>query len=429
MSGFHGSSRRSLAVSLLAAIALFDIACGRGPEPTLAGLNGLLAARKFDDAERQIDAFLAARPDDVQANLLSAQIALNREPQQPRLALERLGRIGKAERPTLAVVRLNEGKAHSALGDTAKAEASWLEALRLDPLVPEAGWALLSLYYVEGRRAEAERLGLALHGVEPDPRDRVQLLLELVRQDAKPIVPLEIIRVLEPVGRELPDDLHTTIALARAYYGDSRHDECIALLNRLVDRYPGDPAAWEALLRNLDDAARPEEFAAAFARLPAALAKQPRFARYAGIVAQSRRDWASSVIALERARKFDPLDAQVAYRLGRGYRLAGREPEAKKLEGEFRDIEAALREMLSLYNEANAIRGLGVDPSPDLYLKIAEARERLGYRAEALAWFRLAIRDRPDDPAALAATQRLADAKLPTFSEVLAEAEREASTR
>ena len=52
-----------------------------------------------------------------------------------------------------AIVLLNEGKAFSALGWNDRAEVAWKNALALEPRVPEAGWNLLSLYYVQGRRA------------------------------------------------------------------------------------------------------------------------------------------------------------------------------------------------------------------------------------------------------------------------------------
>jgi len=384
-------------------------------------LDSLLASRRFDEVNRRLDDYLGVHPESVQAHMLRAQVALARDPQQPQIALEHLARVRNADRSLRAVVKLNEGKALSALGDHARAEESWRDALRTDPLVPEAGWALLGLYYVEGRRQEAERLGLALHVVEPDPRDRVQLLLELVRQDAKPIVPAEIVRVLEPGVREHPDDVPGTIALARAYLKDARHDDGVSLIRRLVERRPDNPDAWSALLRELDDSARPDEFAEAMAKLPVNLAEDPRFTRFQGIAAQNRRDWTSAAEWLERARRFDPLDSQVVYRLGRAYRLSGREAEAKKIEEEFRTAEATLREMLPLYNEANALQGLGTIPAPGLYLRIAEARERLGYRAEALAWYRLVLRDRPEDSGGLAAVARLADVATPTLAEVLAE--------
>jgi hypothetical protein len=84
---------------------------------------------------------------------------------------------------------------------------------------------------------------------------------------------------------------------------------------------------------------------------------------------------------------------------------------------------------LPLYRDASAIQGFGSTPSPDLYRRIAEARERIGDRAEALAWYRLTLRDQPNDAKATAAVARLADARLPTIDEVLATLGQGAATR
>ena len=85
--------------------------------------------------------------------MLMAQVALQRADQKPRIALEHLARIAAHDRATRAIVLLNEGKAFSALGWNDRAEVAWKNALALEPRVPEAGWNLLSLYYVQGRRS------------------------------------------------------------------------------------------------------------------------------------------------------------------------------------------------------------------------------------------------------------------------------------
>ena len=84
------------------------------------------------------------------------------------------------DRVLAALVELYRGKAEYRLARMDDAEASWNKALRLNPTVPEAGWCLLELYYLQGRPDDARRLALRLHEVEPDPRDRVQFLLELL---------------------------------------------------------------------------------------------------------------------------------------------------------------------------------------------------------------------------------------------------------
>ena len=423
MSASRLSTRLPLTATLAICFVLGAVALAWSlrprPSPSLARLDALLAAQQFDETERQLALYLLDHPESTQANILMAQVALARPDQKPRVALDHLRRVQARDRPTLAIVRLNEGKAYSALDHYDRAEQSWLSALKLDPLVPEACWALLGLYYVEGRRTDARRLALAAHAKEPDPRDRVQLLLELVRQDAKPIVAFTIIKALEPVVRKHPDDLNASIALAKASIRDDKPAIALPILNRLVARYPENSAAWEALLSGLDDATLPDDFALAIDRLPKAIANDLRFAKYRGIQAQNRRDWPAAVDAFLQARQFDPTDAQLVYRLSRALRMTSRESEAEPLEAKFKAMQAAADEILPLYNEANAVATLGTAPHPELYQRIAGLREKMGLRADALSWHRLVLQDHPRDSISLAAVDRLGDAKLPLLEQVL----------
>jgi tetratricopeptide (TPR) repeat protein len=336
-----------------------------------------------------------------------AQVALDRADQKPWLALEHLGRIKATDAKTRAIVLLNEGKAYSALGRNDRAEAAWKEALRLEPRVPEAGWNLLSLYYVQGRRAEAHRLALALHAIEPDPRDRVQLLLELVRQDAQPLGPDSLTRTLEPLVRAHPEDLHTAIALGLALIRSSRADEGLSILRERVERGADDPDAWGGWLLGLDGARRFDELVQAMATLPAALVGDPRFARHRGAIAQQRGDWAGAADAYHRAWRADPADFQVLYRLSRALRAAGRRQEAETFDLKVRAAQEARDQVLSLYEAADADKTLGVVPHPQLYHRLADLRERMGRDDEALAWHHLVLADQPDEPTSRAAVARL----------------------
>ncbi len=203
-------------IVLAAAAAALVLPASIRRAPNLDGLESLLAARQFDVAERRIGQFLRVNPDSTRGNMLMAQVALARDDQKPRLALEYLERIRGGNDASRAVVLLNEGKAYAALARYDVAEARWRAALRLDPLVPEAGWALLGLYYIQGRRADARHLGLKLHAIEPDPRDRVQLLVELLRQDALTPVYETLIPTLEPAARPSGGSLHGDRAGPRA---------------------------------------------------------------------------------------------------------------------------------------------------------------------------------------------------------------------
>jgi tetratricopeptide (TPR) repeat protein len=377
----------------------------------LKGLDALLAHEQFDEAERRLQSFLHVHPDDPQANMLMAQVALARRDQKPELALRHLAKVRLRNPEVLAVVRLNEGKACSCLGHYLEAERLWLDALRIDPLVPEAGWALLGLYYVEGRRDEAHDLAMRLRAIEPDRRDRAQLLLELLRQDAKSLVYETIVPVLRPVARDHPDDVHAAIALARALIRTSQPDEGVQILHRLIERFPENALAWVALLSGLDESFRYDQLGEELVRLPSTMVTDVRFERYRGAVAQSKRKWFEAACAYRRALTSEPFDGQLLYRLCQSLRAEGRHEDAIQLETRRKAIETAQQSALALYEEANAAPSLGLKPHTDLYHRIADLREQMGRFDEARAWHELVVADDRDNPISRAALERLAARK------------------
>ena len=222
-----------------------------------------------------------------------------------------------------AIVDLYRGKAEYRLAEFDKAHADWLAALRLDPLVPEAGWCLLELYYLEGRSSEARELALRLHEVEPDPRARVQFLLELLRQDAQPMAPESVAQWFEPAARQAPDDLHIALTLGLALARTEQPERGLGLLAHLVQDNPTDADAWGAWLTGLDDAGEVGRLQEAYTALPPGLATTPRFARHKARLALERGDFQNAVVAYRRALLVSPGDQTIESRLAQSLRLAG----------------------------------------------------------------------------------------------------------
>jgi tetratricopeptide (TPR) repeat protein len=407
MSRIRNASLAALLVLALATAGALLLGAHLRPAPSLQGFSRLIQDRRFDEAEQLLRDYLTLHPASLQANLLMAQVALDRADQKPSLALEHLGRIKAADARTRAIVLLNEGKAYSVLGSNDRAARAWKDALRTDRYVPEAGWDLLGLYYVQGRRAEAHALGLALHGTEPDPRDRVQLLLELVRQDAQPLGAYSLVQTLEPIVHAHPEELHTPIALGLALIRNGRAEDGLSMLSSVVRRFGADIDAHDALLRGLDEARRPGELGKALSELPAGMAADPRFARYRGAASEQARDWAAAADAYLLAWRADPSDFQVLYRLSRMLRASGRLEQAEPFDRHVRAAQTARNEVLALFKEADAQKTLGVAPHPDLYHRLADLRERMGHGDEAIAWHRLVLEYSPDDPISCDALARL----------------------
>ena len=190
------------------------------------------------------------------------------------------------------MLRFFEGKAHYQQGRYDLAEASWTEALRLDPDRPEAGWALIDLLDKEGRVEEAHRVGMRLHEVEPDPRDRVRILLEMARLDIDQVSPGSQVQLFEPLVRQHPDNLPLAVTLGLALVRDSRGG---AGSRGPRSRAPTPSRFARGLGCLADRAVRRLRIRPVRRRnspgLPESIAGDPRFAKHEGMIAQNARDW------------------------------------------------------------------------------------------------------------------------------------------
>jgi tetratricopeptide (TPR) repeat protein len=396
--------------------------------PSLDNAIRLAVAGRFDEAEAIVRDYLKADPQSPKAHMLAAQFALNRpvppaepgdeiDPAPALAALDHLSRIRTEDRFLAALAALYRGKAEYRLLRYDDAEASWKDALRLDPKVPEAGWHLLELYYLQGRSEDARNLALRLHEVEPDPRDRVQFLLELLRQDAQVPAPESVARAFEPVVRTNPDDLYSSLALGRALVRSGQVDEGLEVLRRLVQAQPDRADLWDAWLSGFDEAGQIEALARALDHVPPSVVGSPLFARHEALVAQEKGDWQTAARAYRRALQATQDDHRLAYRLGNALRKLGEDSEAERHLARHRAATDVRAEVRAIYNEANAIKDLGQTPHPDLYQRIADIRERCGRVEESLAWHRLVLQARPGDARSQSAVERLeAERKLTAAS-------------
>jgi tetratricopeptide (TPR) repeat protein len=418
--------RRTRAVLILASTILL----GWGtwsifrPMPTLDQALALVEKRQFAAAETLVRRYLKEYRSSDTGRLLLSQIQISLieldmtasnlpDPQSALEVLANLHLVHPDNRKMAASVKLNQGKAEYYLSRFDQAEASWNEALRLEPTIPVAGWSLLDLYYIQGRNDEARRLALRLLEVEPDPHDRVQLLLELVRQDAQPPAPGSIVQWFEPRVQRNPGDVHANLTLGLALVRDGKADRGLRILEETVQQNPDSADAWDAWLTGVDANQAGGEplslLVQAIKRLPPALAMSPRFARFQARAAQERGDLKEALSAYRRATTADPHDLRVEYRCIRALRQNGETQEAEQREHVYHARLAAAQEVRPLYIRVNAVKTLGTAPHPDLYQEVADLRERMGLREEAQAWHRLVLRDDPDNSRSRIALERLQD--------------------
>jgi tetratricopeptide (TPR) repeat protein len=375
--------------------------------PDLASVCALARGGHFDQAQNLAARYLRAFPGDDRARLLMAQIAMDRPDPVPELALDHLGRIRASTPMEAAVVRFSVGKAHYQQKRYDLAESCWRKALELDPAVPEAGWALIDLLEFQARTEDAHRLGMRLFEVEPDPRDRARLLLEMSRLEFDRVAPGSVVQVFEPVWRQHPDYLPLAVAVGLGLVHNSQWAQGIEVLRDALARHPDSADAWYGWYTGLDEGNQPELLKREFARLPQSLAADPRFAKHEGIVAQADRDWARAVKAYRRAYAFEPFNAGVLYRLRMALLAAGETAELDHIDQLLTVYRDASNQILAAYDEAFAIKTLGLEPRTELYHRLAGLREQMGRFDEARGWHRLVLRDMHDNALSVAALARL----------------------
>jgi len=398
-----------------------------------ASLNDILALARdqhFERARVLLLDYLRAHPRDDRAHLLMAQLATEPTDFRPELALEHLRLIRPASTKQAALIVFYEGKAHYQRGRYDLAETSWAEALKLDPIVPEAGWALVDLLDKESRTEEAHQLGMKLHEVEPDPRDRVRILLEMSRLDIEAPDPLSQVPLFEPIVQQHPENLPLSITVGLAMTRVNRSDDGLKILGEAVRRHPDAPQAWDGWFTGLYNASEPEKLATEFAKLPKALTGDPRFAKHEGMIAQNARDWPRALRAYRRAFEFEPFNQGVCYRYRFVLRQAGETAEHDRVDQLYKRYQSAYRQMRrsyygkdateeqiaetkdavdtrGVYFEVLEVKTLGLQPHPELYQRLADLREKMGRFDEARAWHRLVLRDSPGNALSLAALERL----------------------
>jgi len=375
--------------------------------PTLDEIRTLGRARQFERAQGLMVRYLQAFPDNEHAHLLMAHLSMDRTDPQPDIALHHLGRIRTSTPRETALLRFFEGRAYYQQKRYDRSEVCWKEALKLDPVVPEAGWALLDLLKLEGRAEETHRLGMKLYEVEPDPRDRIHLLLEMTRLDVEKVAPGSVVQVFEPVWKEHPENLALALLVGSALVHNSQAAEGIEMLRNALRRFPDSAEAWDGWLTGLDEGHEPDLLRHEFSRLPKSLAADQRFAKHEGSVAQSVGDWPKAVAAYRRAYEFEPFNGVMLYRLRMALRAVAQAAETERIDKLLTDYQTAFTQIGPVYLEAAEIKTLGLRPHAEFYHRLADLREQMGRFDEARAWHRLVLLYDPDDVLSLAALERL----------------------
>jgi eukaryotic-like serine/threonine-protein kinase len=212
------------------------------------------------------------------------------------------------------------------------------------------------------------------------------------------------IEAIDRAARLDPDDGEVRVSLARVYGRTGKLDEALGQLNVVLERQPGNDAAWRELGTVLEAAGRPTEALDAFER---AIARGPGFWRNylaLGNFHFRRARYAEAAVAYEQAIEAAPDNVWLFENIGAAYQAAGDEPRAlANFERAIQlspDADGAhanlgrLHYMAGRFAEAASAyeRAIAIVPRDPLYHRNAGgAYARLGELDRAHAAFRRAI--------------------------------------
>ena len=157
--------------------------------------------------------------------------------------------------------------------------------------------------------------------------------------------------LFEPLVKQHPENLPLAVTLGLALIRVNRGDEGIEILHEALRRHPDSAKAWDAWLTGLFQASETDRLAQEFARLPKALAADPRFAKHEGMIAQIAKDWRAAARAFSRAFAFEPYNWGVCYRLRFVLRQAGDTAEYDRIHRIYEAYKAAYKEMRGSFYE------------------------------------------------------------------------------
>jgi len=379
---------------------------------TLLGIGGVLVAVRGRNhsgpAELAAETRLALKNRQwPRARSLLARLSQRRSPTAEDIALRAelevgCGRVDQAvslltatpeSDPSAARTRLVAGQIEKSRDRARRAEVLFLQAIRLDYKLAQARRELIFLYAMQARRADLNAQFRALAEREPLDFDDVFLwtnsledrwVNDLIRPH------LERFLAADPLDRS------SRLALAAVVLRAGNSDECAALLRSLPDSDPDARAlrAQLALSRLQVDAARSLVADGPFEHVGLAL--------FRAQLAVRSNDPITATREFRLALRLDPTNREALQGLSLVLKQLGDAAAAapiQKLAEEWRHLTSLLQKS----------KTFDMRQDKTLFTQLAEACETLEQRAEARAWYRLALRLDPLDEQVQRALYRLRD--------------------
>jgi tetratricopeptide (TPR) repeat protein len=331
------------------------------------------------------DALLAGRPDRTEEGLawLARHDRLTTPDQMARARVAQLrGRPDEAiaileaihgRDPVAARARLMAGLIHLERDRARLAEATSREALEIDPELRDARYELIRIYGRQQRLAALDEQCRAL--IDQRALDFERLNFWALTRNASWNAAEDLTALARWVEAD-PDDRASRLALAEGLRRTARADRAREVLSPLGD---SDPDALALRAQIALDLGERDEAARLLAGSPAAHAG---LSRLRGLLALTRGDARAAARELIRAYRMAPDDRQTLVSLGVALTRLG-DPAAKP-------VQAAV-ERLRAYDAIVSRLASPDAAGPALFRQIGAAAEGIGRRAEARAWYGLAI--------------------------------------
>ena len=374
-------SRRWLPAAIAAALAV--AACvawaasrpGRTPEGVRARLRADLLGGPIERSEEALD--WLARHDRLTTPDLMAKARVAQLRGRPDEAVATLATIGGrdavAARAALMIGLIHLGRDRARL-----AEASFREALEIDPGLTDARYELIRIY---GRQQRLAALDEQYHALaNRDALDFERLNFWVLARNT-PWNAAEDIDLLVKWVEADPEDRASRLALAEGNRRLGRTDRAREVLAPLPDSDLDARALRAQLAMDGGDT----DGAARLLDLPSA--PHAGLARLRGQLALARRDPRAAVRELALAYRLDPGDRPTLVALGSALTSVGASDTARP----FFDAMTRFRALDALVLRLATPEAIDAD----ILERIGSACEAVGRRTEARAWYTLAIARNP----------------------------------
>jgi putative heme-binding domain-containing protein len=348
------------------------------PDRLWRSIQADLKTGDLDRAEASMTRLLQLRPATDDQWLVLGQLAMTRG--RDSRALEYLARVSDGH-PMAARARIWEGSIELRNQRARRAEAAFLRALRLDPCDTTPRRKLIYLYCMQRRRRELSEQFAALSRLAVLGFDETMLWGSSL---ASSWDPSEVRPILEGFVKADPDDRSSRLVLAEALRRLRRNDDVEAVLSPLPS---SDPEVRSIRARMAAEAGNEGEVERLTSDHPDA---HPVLARMRASLALSRRDLPAACKHLRAALAADPHNRAVLFQLGDTLIRSGEVEEGRR-------YIAAAKEHDALYDLIEQAEPGGRE-NARLLRAIADASLRLGLRAEARAWYLLALQLDPASP-------------------------------